>query len=80
MRRPRMLPKGFDFIDPDMMEQACPVREFAELRKTAPVWWNVPGEGKGGGFHDGGYWVVTKHEHFEAISMHNDDLSTSRTV
>lgn len=69
--------KGFDFTSPDLLEQGIPVREFAELRKTAPVWWNAQEEGKGGGFHDGGYWVVSKHEHIRAVSKNNDDWSTN---
>ncbi len=31
---------GFDFTNPDVLEKGIPVAEFAELRKTAPVWWN----------------------------------------
>ena len=69
--------EGFDFTSPDLLEQGIPVREFAELRKTAPVWWNAQEEGKGGGFHDGGYWVVSKHEHVRAVSKSNDDWSTN---
>lgn len=30
----------FDFTNPDILEKGIPVTEFAELRKTAPVWWN----------------------------------------
>lgn len=63
---------GFDFTDPDRMQrQGPPIREFAELRRTAPVWWNPQPDGKGGGFHDGGYWVVSKHDHIRAISKDN---------
>ena len=32
--------QGFDFTDPDLLLAGMPVSEFAELRKTAPVWWN----------------------------------------
>ena len=32
--------QGFDFTNPDILENGIPVAEFAELRKTAPVWWN----------------------------------------
>lgn len=32
--------QGFDFTDPDVLVKGMPVAEFAELRKTAPVWWN----------------------------------------
>jgi cholest-4-en-3-one 26-monooxygenase len=34
------IPSGFDFTDPDLYSQRVPVEEFAELRRTAPVWWN----------------------------------------
>ena len=55
--------EGWDFTNPDLLEKGIPVAEFAALRKTAPVWWNAQLPGKGGGFHDGGYWVVSKHAH-----------------
>lgn len=56
---------GYDFTDPDVLLRGIPVREFAELRKTAPVWWNAQEESI---FDDGGYWVVTRHEDIKAIS------------
>ncbi|NMO04766.1 cytochrome P450 [Gordonia sp. TBRC 11910] len=68
---------GWDFTSPDLLQNGIPVREFAELRKTAPVWWNAQAPGKGGGFHDGGYWVVSKHAHIREISKNNDDWSTN---
>jgi cholest-4-en-3-one 26-monooxygenase len=37
-----------------------PANELAELRRTAPVWWNSQPRGASG-FDDDGYWVVTKH-------------------
>ena len=33
-------PEGIDFTDPDIYAERMPFEEFAELRKTAPVWWN----------------------------------------
>lgn len=72
---PFMHQKGWDFTSPDLLEQGIPVKEFAELRKTAPVWWNAQEPGKGGGFHDGGYWVISKHAHIREISKNNDDWS-----
>lgn len=69
--------EGWDFTNPDLLLNGIPVREFAELRKTAPVWWNAQAPGKGGGFHDGGYWVVSKHSHVREISKNNDDWSTN---
>ncbi|MDF3340040.1 cytochrome P450 [Mycolicibacterium septicum] len=56
---------GYDFTDPDVLLRGIPVREFAELRKTAPVWWNEQDESI---FDDGGYWVITRHEDIKTIS------------
>ena len=50
---------GYDFTDPDVLLKGIPVTEFAELRKTAPVWWNEQPESI---FDDGGYWVISRHE------------------
>ena len=66
---------GFDFTDPDVLLQGIPVTEFAELRKTAPVWWNDQQESI---FDDGGYWVITRHEDIKAISRNGDLWSTNR--
>ncbi|MFE6925823.1 cytochrome P450 [Nocardia sp. NPDC057663] len=62
------IPAGFDFTDPALWETRNPVQEFAELRRNAPVWWNHQPDDKSGGFKDGGYWVVSKHEHIKEIS------------
>ena len=66
---------GFDFTDPDVLLQGIPITEFAELRKTAPVWWNDQEESI---FDDGGYWVITRHEDIKAISRNGDLWSTNR--
>jgi cholest-4-en-3-one 26-monooxygenase len=66
---------GFDFTDPDVLLQGIPVTEFAELRKTAPVWWNDQAESI---FDDGGYWVITRHEDIKSISRNGDLWSTNR--
>ena len=66
---------GFDFTDPDVLLQGIPVTEFAELRRTAPVWWNDQEESI---FDDGGYWVITRHEDIKAISRNGDLWSTNR--
>ena len=68
---------GFDFTSPDLLQKGMPVAEFAELRKTAPVWWNAQAEGMGGGFHDPGYWVVSKHRHVREISKNDENWSTN---
>ncbi|GLP73688.1 cytochrome P450 [Mycobacterium antarcticum] len=69
------LPSGYDFTDPDVLLQGIPVTEFAELRKTAPVWWN---EQQTSIFDDGGYWVISRHEDIKAISRNGEDWSTNR--
>lgn len=74
---PFMSQEGWDFTSPDLLVQGIPVKEFAELRKTAPVWWNAQLPGKGGGFHDGGYWVVSKMEDIREISKNADDWSAA---
>jgi cholest-4-en-3-one 26-monooxygenase len=59
---------GFDFTDPELLVRGLPVRQFAELRRTAPVWWNAQDPGHGGGFRDGGFWVISRHAHIRQIS------------
>ena len=54
------IPPGFDFTDPDLNLQRVPAAELAELRRTAPVWWNAQPRGASG-FDDEGYWAVTGH-------------------
>ncbi|OBI18788.1 steroid C27-monooxygenase [Mycobacterium sp. E2327] len=70
------LPPGFDFTDPDIYAHRLPVRELAELRATAPVWWNEQPPGHGG-FGDGGYWVVTKHRDVREVSLRSDVFSSA---
>jgi cholest-4-en-3-one 26-monooxygenase len=69
------LPSGFDFVDPDVLLKGIPVTEFAELRKTAPVWWNEQSESI---FDDGGYWVISRHEDVKTISKNSEQWSTNR--
>lgn len=54
-----------------------PVAEFAQLRQTAPVWWNEQPLGSTV-FDDGGYWVITKHRDIRDISRDGDLWSTNR--
>lgn len=70
------LPAGFDFTDPDTNAKRLPVEEFAELRATAPIWWNEQAPGKGGGFHDGGYWAITKLADVKEVSRRSDVFSS----
>ncbi|MBV8929426.1 MAG: cytochrome P450, partial [Mycobacteriaceae bacterium] len=69
------LPPGFDFTDPDIYAERLPVEELAEMRKTAPIWWNEQPMGVGG-FDDGGFWVVTKHKDVKEVSLRSDIFSS----
>jgi len=69
------IPPGFDFTDPDLCLQRVPAEELAELRRTAPIWWNSQRRGSSG-FDDDGYWVVTKHADVVEVSK-NSDLYSS---
>ena len=68
------LPLGFDFTDPDMYRLRMPVEEFAEVRGTAPVWWNPQPRGIAG-FGDDGYWVVSKHAEVKEVSRDSERFS-----
>lgn len=70
------LPPGFDFTDPDIYAQRLPTEELAELRRTAPIWWNEQAPDQGG-FGDGGYWVVTRHRDVREVSLRTDVFSSS---
>jgi cholest-4-en-3-one 26-monooxygenase len=67
--------KNFDFTDPDVLLAGLPATQFAELRRTAPVWWNEQPESI---FGDGGYWVISRHEDVRAISRNSELWSTNR--
>ena len=69
------IPPGFDFTDPDLYAIRVPAEEFAELRRTAPVWWNAQPRGASG-FDDDGYWVVTKHADVLEVSRTSDLYSS----
>jgi cholest-4-en-3-one 26-monooxygenase len=69
------LPRGFDFTDPDIYCERLPVEELAELRKSAPIWWNEQPLDKGG-FNDGGFWVVSKHKDVKEVSRRSDVFSS----
>jgi len=69
------LPDGFDVTDPEIYAHRVPVEEFAELRRAAPIWWN-PQPPEVGGFHDAGFWVVSKHADVKEVSRRSDVFST----
>ncbi|BDB58771.1 cholest-4-en-3-one 26-monooxygenase [Rhodococcus rhodochrous J3] len=68
------IPEDIDFTDPDLYADRMPFEEFAELRKTAPVWWNKKSPDVGG-FHDEGFWVVSRHEEVREVSRRSDVFS-----
>ncbi|MBF6209694.1 cytochrome P450 [Nocardia puris] len=65
---PAALPAALDFSDPDLWADRTPVEEFALLRRTSPVWWNGQSDEMCAPYHDGGFWVVTRHEDVREIS------------
>jgi cholest-4-en-3-one 26-monooxygenase len=73
------IPDGFDFTDPDLYADRIPVEEFAELRATAPVWWNAQPHGLAG-FGDDGYWVVSRHAEVKEVSRHSDVYSSAENT
>lgn len=78
MSAPR-IPAGFDFTDPDLLEQRVPVEEFAELRRTAPVWWNAQPHNIAG-FQDDGYWVVSRHAEVKEVSRNSEVFSAEENT
>jgi cholest-4-en-3-one 26-monooxygenase len=73
------IPDGFDFTDPDLYANRIPVEEFAELRATAPVWWNAQPHGLAG-FGDDGYWVVSRHAEVKEVSRNSDVYSSAENT
>jgi cholest-4-en-3-one 26-monooxygenase len=69
------IPQGFDFTDPDLCVSRVPAEELAELRRTAPVWWNAQPRGASG-FDDEGYWAVTKHADVLEVSRNSEVYSS----
>jgi cholest-4-en-3-one 26-monooxygenase len=72
---PPNLPPGFDFTDPALYADRLPVAELAELRRVAPIWWDEQPL-DAGGFHDGGFWVVTRHKDVKEVSRRSDVFSS----
>ncbi|WP_280185656.1 cytochrome P450 [Nocardia gipuzkoensis] len=73
------IPTGFDFTDPDLLASRLPIAEFAELRRTAPVWWCAQPD-RASGFDDGGYWVVSKLAHIKEISKNPEVFSSHQNT
>jgi cholest-4-en-3-one 26-monooxygenase len=53
-----------------------PVEQFAALRRSTPVWWASQDPDNGGGFRDGGYWVISKHAHIREMSRDPETWSS----
>ena len=66
---------NIDLTDPELYANRVPTEEFAELRRSAPVWWNEQRTGSKG-FGDGGFWAVTRHADVMDVSK-NDKLFSS---
>jgi len=64
-----------DLTDPELYAHRVPTEEFAELRRSAPVWWNEQRTGSKG-FGDDGFWAVTRHADVMEVSK-NDKLFSS---
>ena len=76
MSRCRTSRPGFDFTDPDLCAQRLPAEELAELRRAAPVWWNVSNRAGRRGFDDEGYWAVTRHADVLEVSQRSEIYSS----
>ena len=68
-------PDGFDFTDPDLYAERVPLEEFAELRRTAPLWWN-PQPNSRAPFGDDGLWVASRHDDVRAVSLDAETFSS----
>jgi cholest-4-en-3-one 26-monooxygenase len=71
------LPQGYDPTDPSINEVGLPFEEFAELRRTAPVFFVEQTPDAYAGFENApGYWAVTKHADVLAVSR-SKEFSTN---
>lgn len=71
--------EGWDFTDPDLYAQRLPLEEFAQLRATAPVWWNQQPKNVAG-FGDEGYWVVSRHADVKEVSRNSELFSSAKNT
>ena len=73
------LPAGFDFTDPDTNLAGIPHEEFAELRRSQPIFWVEQEPNARAGMSEAsgsGYWAVTKHADVLAVSKNNKVFSS----
>ena len=74
-----LLAPGFDFTDPDLNQARVPHEEFAELRRTEPVFWVEQEPASRAGMSEasgGGYWAVTKHQDILEVSKNSKVFSS----
>jgi cholest-4-en-3-one 26-monooxygenase len=69
------LPADFDVNDPDVYQDHLPREEWAELRRTAPIWWQAQPRRRDG-FDDDGHWVLTRHADVKEVSRNDAVFST----
>ena len=69
------LPEGFDINDPAFLVKGMPRKEFAELRRVAPIWWQSQPFHRDG-FEDEGHWVLTRHTDVKEVSRNDAQFST----
>ncbi|RNL59980.1 cytochrome P450 [Nocardioides marmoriginsengisoli] len=72
-----VLPTAFDPTDPVLNEEAIPLQEFLELRRTAPVHWVEQAPEARAGFLDTGFWAITKHADILAVSKNSKEFSAN---
>ncbi|MEB3030409.1 cytochrome P450 [Mycolicibacter sp. MYC340] len=68
-------PVGFDPTDPEIYAERIPDQELAALRTNEPIKWIAQPDGVGG-FNDGGYWAVTRHEDVKEVSRLDEVFSS----
>jgi cholest-4-en-3-one 26-monooxygenase len=69
------VPAGFDPTDPEIYAERIPDEELAALRTSEPIKWIEQPDGVGG-FNDGGYWAITRHEDVKEVSRLDDVFSS----
>ncbi|MBS9533119.1 cytochrome P450 [Mycobacterium sp. M1] len=74
------LPTGFDPTDPHIWAERIPMAELDELRTNEPIKWIDQPDDASGGFKDGGYWLVTRHEDVKEISRLDEVYSSERNT
>ncbi len=73
------IPEGYDFTNPDVFKDGVPLEEYAQLRKTAPVFWNEQTVEESS-FEDGGLWVLSRHEDVKNVSCAREGWSSEENT